>query len=164
MKKFTLLTIALISSLLFVQCKKSEVLTEEIISTEKAMTPNQLDGTTWEVLSVTSGPSNVNINWTIKHPKFSFNDGNVEMQLGRDNCSKEYLLKNTKFVVAYSYSCSITNSNHITLANLFAGEFWLIQSNTDPNILLVKSIDDTMITLRRVNTLSPTINVVTSVQ
>lgn len=164
MKKFFLLTLALISSLLFVQCKKSELLTEEIISTEKSMTPNQLDGTTWEVLSVVSGPSNVNINWTIKHPKFSFSDGNVEMQLGRDNCSKEYLLKNTKFVVAYSYICSITNPNHITLNNLFAGEFWLVQSNVDPNIILVKSVDDTMITLRRVNTLTPTTNIVTSVQ
>lgn len=164
MKKFTLLTIALISSLLFVQCKKSELLTEEVISTEKSMTPNQLDGTTWEVLSVISGPSNVNISWTIKYPKFSFTDGNVEMQLGRDFCSKEYQLKNTKFVVAYTNSCTITTSNHTTLNNLFAGEFWLVQSNVDPNIILVKSVDDTMITLRRVNTLTPTTNIVTSVQ
>lgn len=164
MKKFTLLTIALISSLLFVQCKKSELLTEEIISIEKAMTPNQLDGTTWEVLSVTSGTSNVNINWTIKHPKFSFNDGVVDMQLGRDFCSKEYVLKGTKFVVAYTNTCTVTNPNHTSLNSLFSGEFWLVQSNTDPNILLVKSIDDTMITLRRVNTLIPSMNVVTSVQ
>ena len=52
MKKLFILTIAITTSLLFVQCKKTEVLTEEMISTEKSLTGNVLEGSSWEVLSV----------------------------------------------------------------------------------------------------------------
>ena len=65
MKKLFILTIAITASLLFVQCKKTEVLTEEIITTEKSLTGNVLEGTNWEVLTVVSVPKNVNISFTV---------------------------------------------------------------------------------------------------
>ena len=95
MKKLFILTIAITASLLFVQCKKTEVLTEEIITTEKSLTGNVLEGSNWEVLSVVSVPKNVNINFTVKHPKMNFYNDYIEMKLGRDICSKHYLLQLT---------------------------------------------------------------------
>jgi hypothetical protein len=78
------------------------------------------------------------------------------MKLGRDLCTKEYLCRNNKFIVAASGSCPISNPDHTTLYNLFDGEFELIFSPTDPNELIIKSYYETVVTLRKVNTLSTT--------
>ncbi len=156
MKKLFILALAITSSLLFVQCKKTETLIpqEEVVTTVKSLSSDLLTGTSWEVVSVVSVPSNINLSWNIKHPKFSFNNGIVEMKLGRDLCTKEYLCRETKFIVAARTNCSISNPDHTSLYNLFDGEFQLIFSPTDPNELVIKSYFETVVTLRKINTLS----------
>ena len=160
MKKLYILAVAITSSLLFVQCKKTETLLpqEEIVTTVKSLSSDLLTGTSWEVVSVVSVPNNVNLSWNIKYPKFSFNSGIVDMKLGRDLCTKEYLCRNNKFIVASNGACSISNPAHETLSNLFEGEFELIFSPTDPNELTIKSFSETVVTLRKINTLSTTGN------
>ena len=160
MKKLFILTVAITSSLLFVQCKKNETLIpqEEVVTTVKSLSSDLLTGTSWEVVSVVSVPNNVSLSWNIKYPKFSFNSGIVEMKLGRDFCTKEYLCRETKFIVAETGACPISNPNHTTLYNLFEGEFQLIFSPTDPNELIIKSYYETVVTLRKINTLSTTGN------
>ncbi len=159
MKKLFILALAS-SSLLFVQCKKTETLIpqEEVVTTVKSLSSDLLTGTSWEVVSVVSVPNAVNISWNIKYPKFSFNSGIVDMKLGRDLCTKEYLCRNNKFIVASNGACSISNPAHETLSNLFEGEFELIFSPTDPNELVIKSYYETVVTLRKINTLSTTGN------
>ena len=158
MKKLFILTVAITSSLLFVQCKKTETLIpqEEVVTTVKSLSSDLLTGTSWEVVSVVSVPSNINLSWNIKYPKFSFNSGIVDMKLGRDLCTKEYLCRETKFIVAARTNCPISNPDHTSLYNLFDGEFELIFSPTDPNELIIKSYYETVVTLRKVNTLSTT--------
>ena len=156
MKKLFILALAITSSLLFVQCKKTETLIpqEEVVTTVKSLSSDLLTGTSWEVVSVVSVPNAINISWSVKYPKFTFNNGIVEMKLGRDLCTKEYLCRETKFIVAATGACPISNPNHTTLYNLFEGEFQLIFSPTDPNELVIKSYFETVVTLRKINTLS----------
>lgn len=156
MKKLFILAVAITSSLLFVQCKKTETLLpqEEIVTTVKSLSSDILNGSTWEVVSAVSVPSNINLSWSVKYPKFTFNNGIIEMKFGRDLCTKEYLNVNHKFIAASTGSGPITNQNNITLYNLIKGEFQLIFSATDPNEMVIKSIDETVITLRKVNTLT----------
>ena len=161
MKKLFILSFALTSSLLFVQCKKAETLVpqEEVVTTVKSLSSDLLTGTSWEVVSVVSVPNAVNLSWNVKYPKFTFNSGIVEMKLGRDLCTKEYLCRNNKFIVAAVSACPISNPDHTTLSNLFEGEFELIFSPTDPNELIIKSYYETVVTLRKINTLSTTDNI-----
>jgi hypothetical protein len=160
MKKLFILTIAITASLLFVQCKKTEVLTEEVISTEKSL-GNQLNGTSWQVISAVSVPKNVNINWTVKHPKFTFGNDYIEMKLGRDVCSKHYLYGNDNITVDFT-SCTITNQNHQQLSDLLEGDFqYIISDNGDEMIL--KNNAETEIVLRKVNQLGTSTPVATTV-
>ena len=156
MKKLFILAVAITSSLLFVQCKKTETLLpqEEVVTTVKSLSSDLLTGTSWEVASVISVPNAVNLSWNVKYPKFTFNGGIVEMKLGKDLCTKEYLSRETKFIVAATGACPISNPNHTTLYNLFEGEFELIFSATDPNELIIKSFNETVLTLRKINTLT----------
>ena len=161
MKKLFILTVAITSSLLFVQCKKTETLIpqEEVVTTVKSLSSDLLTGTSWEVVSVVSVPNNISLSWIVKYPKFTFNSGIVEMKLGRDLCTKEYLSVNNKFIVAATGACPISNPDHTTLYNIFDGEFELIFSPTDPNELFIKSYNQSILTLRKVNMLSTTYNV-----
>jgi hypothetical protein len=160
MKKLFILAFAITTSLLFVQCKKSEVLTEEIISTEKSL-GNQLTGTSWEVISAVSVPKNVNISWAVKHPKFTFGNDYIEMKLGRDVCSKHYMLANDNITVDFA-SCTITNPNHQALSVLLEGDFQYIISDNG-NEMILKNNAETEIVLRRVAQLGTTTPVATTV-
>jgi hypothetical protein len=160
MKKLFILSIAITASLLFVQCKKTEVLTEEIITTEKSLTGNVLEGSNWEVLSVISVPKNVNISFTVKHPKMNFYNDYIEMKLGRDICSKHYLFATDNITVDFA-SCSITNPNHQALSDLLEGDFQYIISDNG-NEMILKNNSETEITLRRVAQLGTTTPVATS--
>jgi hypothetical protein len=153
MKKLFILAFAITTSLLFVQCKKSEVLTEEIISTEKSLT-NVLEGSNWEVLSVVSVPKNVNISFTVKHPKMNFFNDYIEMKLGRDICSKHYLFATDNITVDFA-NCTITNPNHQQLSDLLEGDFQYIISDSG-NEMILKNNSETEITLRRVAQLGTT--------
>ena len=161
MKKLFILAFALTASLLFVQCKKSEILTEEVISTEKSL-GNQLNGTNWEVLSVVSAPKNVNISWAVKHPKFTFGNDFIEMKLGRDVCSKHYMTAADQITVDFA-SCNITNQNHQQLSDLLEGEFQYIIADNGEEMIL-KSNAETEIVLRRVAQLGTTTPVSSNVQ
>ena len=156
MKKLFILAFALTASLLFVQCKKSDILTEEVILTEKSLTPDVLNGTSWDVLAIDSDPNSVEINWTTRLPKFTFNNGILEMKLGLDLCTKEYLTNDDKVIVTTTSTCLISNPNHVQLYNLFEGEYRFRASSDNSDILYVRSITGTILTLRKINTLSPT--------
>jgi hypothetical protein len=155
MKKLFILAIAITSSLLFVQCKKTETLVpqEEIISTVKTLAPDALNGTSWEVLSIDSDPNAVEITWTSRFPKLTFNNGILEMKLGLDFCTKEYLTNDDKVVLTTISSCPISNPNHVQLYNLFEGEYRFRGSSEDQDILYVRSINGTILTLRKINSL-----------
>jgi hypothetical protein len=161
MKKLFILAFAITTSLLFVQCKKSEVLTEEIISTEKSLTGNVLEGTNWEVLSVVSVPKNVNISFSVKHPKMNFFNDYIEMKLGRDICSKHYLFATDNITVDFA-NCSISNPNHQQLSDLLEGDFQYIISDNG-NEMILKNNAETEITLRRVAQLGTTTPVAANV-
>ena len=154
MKKLFILAFAITASLLFVQCKKTEVLTEEIITTEKSLTGNVLEGTNWEVLTVVSVPKNVNISFTVKHPKMNFFNDYIEMKLGRDICSKHYLFATDNITVDFA-SCTITNPNHQALSDLLEGDFQYIISDNG-NEMILKNNAETEIVLRRVAQLGTT--------
>ena len=156
MKKLFILSFALVSSLLFVQCKKSEILTEEVISTEKSLTTDVLNGTSWEILSIDSEPNALSLSWDIKYPKFSFNNGIVDMKLGQDLCSKEYLNTDNKLEITTTSTCSISNPNHIDLYNLFDGEFEIKYSLHNSDEIFFKSANGTVLKLRKVTGLSTT--------
>ena len=160
MKKLFILTIAITASLLFVQCKKSEILTEEVISTEKSL-GNQLTGTSWQVISAVSVPKNVNISWTVKHPKFTFGNDFIEMKLGRDVCSKHYLFATDNITVDFA-SCTISNPNHQALSDLLEGDFQYIISDNG-NEMILKNNSETEIVLRRVAQLGTTTPVAATV-
>jgi hypothetical protein len=161
MKKLFILAFAITTSLLFVQCKKSEVLTEEIISTEKSLTGNVLEGTNWEVLTVVSVPKNVNISFSVKHPKMNFFNDYIEMKLGRDICSKHYLFATDNITVDFA-SCAITNPNHQALSDLLEGDFQYIISDNG-NEMVLKNNAETEIVLRRVAQLGTTTPVAATV-
>lgn len=155
MKNLFILTITIISSLLFIQCKKSEILTEQVISTEKSLSGSDiLNGTTWAVLSMDSDPNSVEIDWNIKHPKLTFNNGIIEMKLGLDLCTKQYSTTESNVTVTGHHLCPITNPNHQQLYNLFEGEFKFRASISDPNEMFLKSINGTVLTLRKINSLT----------
>jgi hypothetical protein len=160
MKKLFILAFAITTSLLFVQCKKSEVLTEEIITTEKSLT-NVLEGSNWEVLSVVSVPKNVNISFTVKHPKMNFYNDYIEMKLGRDICSKHYLFATDNITVDFA-NCAISNPNHQQLSDLLEGDFQYIISDNG-NEMILKNNAETEITLRRVAQLGTTTPVAANV-
>jgi hypothetical protein len=161
MKKLFILTIAITASLLFVQCKKTEVLTEEIITTEKSLTGNVLEGTNWEVLTVVSVPKNVNISFSVKHPKMNFYNDYIEMKLGRDICSKHYLFATDNITVDFA-SCTISNPNHQALSDLLEGDFQYIISDNG-NEMILKNNSETEITLRKVSMLGTTTPVAATV-
>jgi len=158
MKKLFILSFAVASSLFFVQCKKSEILTEEVISTEKSLTTDVLNGTSWEVLSIYSESNAVDLRWEVKYPKLSFNNGIVDLKLGRDFCSKEYLNSENKLDVSTIASCSISNPGHLDLYNLFEGQFELSYSLENADELFVKSLSGTVLKLRKINSLSTSLN------
>ena len=160
MKKLFILSIAITASLLFVQCKKTEVLTEEIITTEKSLTGNALEGSNWEVLTVVSVPKNVNISFTVKHPKMNFYNDYIEMKLGRDICSKHYLFATDNITVDFA-NCTISNPSHQTLSDLLEGNFQYIISDNG-NEMILKNNAETEIVLRRVAQLGTTTPVSTS--
>jgi hypothetical protein len=160
MKKLFILSFAIASSLLFVQCKKTETVLpqEEIISTVKSLSTDQLNGTSWEVLSIYSEPNAIDLRWEVKYPKLSFNNGILDMKLGRDLCSKEYLNSDNKLDVTSISSCSISNPSHSDLYNLFEGQFEISYSLENSDELFVKSLEGTVLKLRKINSFSTTVN------
>ena len=160
MKKLFILAVAISSSLLFVQCKKTETLIpqEEVVTTVKSLSDDQLQGTAWQVLSVESLPNAVSLSWNIKYPKFTFNNGIVEMKLGRDLCTKNYVNSKNKLTVTSISTCAISNPAHVDLYNLFEGDFEITFSTDDPSILFVKNTNGTAITLRKISNSSTTSN------
>ena len=160
MKKLFILSFVLTTSLLFVQCKKSEILTEEVISTEKSLT-NQFNGTSWHVISAVSVPKNVNISWTVKHPKFTFGNDFIEMKLGRNICSKNYLFDSDNITVDAA-SCRISNLNHQLLSDLLEGDFQYIISDSGDEMIL-KNNSGTEIVLIKINQLGTSTPVASNV-
>ena len=156
MKKLFILSFAVVSSLLFVQCKKTETVLpqEEIITSVKTLAADFLNGTSWEVLAIDSDPNSVELTWTSRFPKFTFNNGILEMKLGLDMCTKEYSINDDKLTLTTTSTCSISNPNRVQLYNLFEGEYRFRASSENPDILYVRSINGTILTLRLINTLS----------
>jgi len=151
MKKLIILAIAISSSLLFVQCKKTETLlpNETVITTVKSL--SALEGTTWTVRSVVSAPRSVNLSWTKKFPKMIFSADMIELKMGQDLCDKQYSFDNNLLTVNPLSSCTITNNDHVTLNDMFNGEFTCTFSVDNPDLMSIKSDDGTEITLARVN-------------
>lgn len=160
MKTKFFLAIATVMTLFFTSCKKTEIFTEEMISTEKSLT-NVLEGSSWEVLSVVSVPKNVNISFTVKHPKMNFYNDYIEMKLGRDLCSKHYLLSGDRITVDF-VNCTISNPNHQSLSDLLEGEFQYILSDNGEE-MTIKNNSETEITLRKVAQLSTSTPVASTV-
>ena len=147
MKKLFILSIAITASLLFVQCKKTEIISEEFSAIEKSM-GNVLSSTSWEVLSVVSVPKNVAISWSAKTPKLNFFSDFIELKMGRDLCSKQFMLAGDDLIINYANSV-VGNQNQQDLADLMEGRFkYLISDNGEEMIL--KNDLETEITLRRV--------------
>jgi len=151
MKKLFILTVAITSSLLFVQCKKTETLlpNETVVTTVKSL--SSLEGTTWTVRSVVSTPRSVNLSWTKKFPKLIFSANTIDLKLGMDLCNKQYSFDNNLLTVNPLSSCTISNNDHVTLNDLFNGEFTCTFSADNPDVLSIKNDDGTEITLARVN-------------
>jgi hypothetical protein len=151
MKKLIILAIAISSSLLFVQCKKTETLIPEeaTITTVKSLC--SLEGTTWTVRSVVSAPRSVNLSWTKKFPKMIFSADMIELKIGQDLCDKQYSFDNNLLTVNPLSSCTIANNDHVTLNDMFNGEFTCTFSVDNPDLMSIKSDDGTEITLARVN-------------
>ncbi len=147
MKKLFILSIAITASLLFVQCKKTEIISEEFSTVEK-YTGNILSGTSWEVLSVVSAPENINLTWSIKKPKINFFAEFIELKLGRDLCVKNYELVNDVINIDAA-NCNISNQNHDILYNLLEEKFTFNISD-DGQEMILKNIIGTEVTLRRV--------------
>jgi hypothetical protein len=151
MKKLFILAVAISSSLLFVQCKKTETLlpNETVITTVKSL--SSLEGTTWTVRSIVSTPRSVNLSWTKKFPKMIFSADMIELKMGQDLCDKQYSFDNSLLTVNPLSSCTITNNDHVTLNDMFNGEFTCTFSVDNPDLMSIKSDDGTEITLARVN-------------
>jgi hypothetical protein len=164
MKKLFILAIAISSSLLFVQCKKTETLIpqEEVVATVKSL--SSLEGTTWTVRSLVSTQRSVNLSWTKKFPKMIFSADMIELKLGRDLCDKQYAFDNNHLTVNPLSSCTITNDDHITLNDMFNGEFTCTFSSEFPDVLNIKNDDGTELTLLRVNQFGSTVAESTGLQ
>ena len=150
MKKLFILSFALVSSLLFVQCKKTEILNEEVISTVKSQSLNSLEGT-WAVRSLVSTTRSIDIRWTKKFPKFTFSTDQIELKMGLDLCDKQYTYDNDVLTVAPLSTCSISNNDHVNLNDLFVGDFTLTFSTDFPGMLSIKNNDGTEIVLTKIN-------------
>ena len=163
MKKLFILAVAITSSLLFVQCKKTETLVpqEATITTVKSL--SSLEGT-WTVRSVVSVPRSVNLSWTKKFPKMTFSADMIELKMGLDLCDKQYSFDNNLLTVNPLSSCSLVNNDNVTLNDMFNGEFTCTFSSDFPDLLSIKSDDGTEITLLRVNQFGTTIAEPTGIQ
>lgn len=142
-KLFLALTLFIVT--LFTSCKKTEIFPETLKS-------NQLIGTTWEVLSVDS--DSIHLSWNTKHPKITFSNNSLEMKMGRDVCSKDYINTSNKMVVYTNGTCPISNVNHSQLHSLFDGEFMLEHSPGNPNEIYIKSMNEVVFVLRKINLLT----------
>ena len=164
MKKLFILTVAITSSLLFVQCKKTDTLLphEATITTVKSL--SSLEGTTWTVRSVVSAPRSVNLSWTKKFPKMVFSANTIDLKLGMDSCDKQYSFDNNHLSVNPLSSCTITNNDHVTLSDMFNGEFTCTFSVDNPDLMSIKNDDGTEITLARVNQFGSTVAESTGLQ
>jgi hypothetical protein len=163
MKKLFILALAITSSLLFVQCKKTETLVpqEATITTVKSL--SSLEGT-WTVRSVVSVPRSVNLSWTKKFPKMTFSADMIELKMGLDLCDKQYSFDNNVLTVNPLSSCSLVNNDNVTLNDMFNGEFTCTFSSDFPDLLSIKNDDGTEITLLRVNQFGSTIAEPTGIQ
>jgi hypothetical protein len=163
MKKLFILAVAITSSLLFVQCKKTETIVpqEATITTVKSL--SSLEGT-WTVRSVVSVPRSVNLSWTKKFPKMTFSADMIELKMGLDLCDKQYSFDNNLLTVNSLSSCSIVNNDNVTLNDMFNGEFTCTFSSDFPDLLSIKNDDGTEITLLRVNQFGSTIAEPTGIQ
>jgi hypothetical protein len=163
MKKLFILALAITSSLLFVQCKKTETLVpqEATITTVKSL--SSLEGT-WTVRSVVSVPRSVNLSWTKKFPKMTFSADMIELKMGLDLCDKQYSFDNNLLTVNPLSSCSLVNNDNVTLNDMFNGEFTCTFSSDIPDLLSIKSDDGTEITLLRVNQFGSTTATPTGIQ
>jgi hypothetical protein len=164
MKKLFILAIAISSSLLFVQCKKTETLVpqEEVITTVKSL--SSLEGTTWTVRSVVSASRSVNLSWTKKFPKMVFSGNAIELKMGLDLCDKQYTFDNNLLTVNPLSSCSLVNNDNVTLNDMFNGEFTCTVSVDNPDLMSIKNDDGTEITLARVNQFGSTTAEPTGIQ
>ena len=163
MKKLFILALAITSSLLFVQCKKTETLVpqEEVVTTVKSL--SSLEGT-WTVRSVVSVPRSVNLSWTKKFPKMIFSADMIELKIGLDLCDKQYSFDKNLLTVNPLSSCSLVKNDNVTLNDMFNGEFTCTFSSDFPDLLSIKSDDGTEITLLRVNQFGSTIAEPTGIQ
>jgi hypothetical protein len=105
-----------------------------------------------------SEPTALDLNWNIRYPKLSFNNGIVKMKLGINTCDKAYLNTDNKLLVASTSTYSIENPNHVLLYNHFEGEFEISYSIENADILFVKSVQGTVLKLRKLNILTITGN------
>ncbi len=151
MKKLFILTVAITSSLLFVQCKKTETLIPEEATITTVKSLSSLEGTTWTVRSLVSTPRSVNLSWTKKFPKMIFSADMIDLKLGMDLCDKQYTFDNNLLTVNPLSNCTITNNDHVTLNDMFNGEFTCTFSVDNPDLMSIKNDDGTEITLARVN-------------
>ncbi len=151
MKKLFILTVAITSSLLFVQCKKTETLLpqEEVVTTIKSL--SSLEGTTWTVRSLVSVQRSVNLSWTKKFPKLTFSADMIDLKMGQDLCDKQYSFDNNLLTVNPLSSCSLINNDNVTLNDMFNGEFTCTFSVDNPDLMSIKNDDGTELTLVRVN-------------
>ena len=151
MKKLFILAVAISSSLLFVQCKKTETLfpQETVVTSVKSL--SSLEGTIWTVRSVVSTVRSVNLSWSKKFPKLVFSADMIELKMGHDLCDKQYTFDNNHLTVNPLSTCSITNNDHVTLNDMFNGEFTCTFSSEFPDVLTIKNDDGTEILLTRLN-------------
>ena len=151
MKKLFILTVAITSSLLFVQCKKTETLIPEEATITTIKSLSSLEGTTWTVRSLVSVQRSVNLSWTKKFPKLTFSADIIDLKMGQDLCDKQYSFDNNLLTVNPLSSCSLINNDNVTLNDMFNGEFTCTFSVDNPDLMSIKSDDGTEITLVRVN-------------
>jgi hypothetical protein len=165
MKKLFILSFALVSSLLFVQCKKTETVLpqEETITTVKSLTHVDFHGTSWKVVSLVSTAKNINLRWDSRSPKLIFHDNYIEMRLGQDLCGKRYLNDQNILTVESVPNCTISNPNYLLLSDLFNGNFEYQWSITNADEIILKNAADTEITLKRLDELSTTANLSTTI-
>ena len=163
MKKLFILALAITSSLLFVQCKKTETLVPQEASITTVKSLSSLEGT-WTVRSVVSVPRSVNLSWTKKFPKMTFSADMIELKMGLDLCDKQYSFDNNVLTVNPLSSCSIVNNDNVNLNDMFNGEFTCTFSSDFPDLLSIKNDDGTEITLLRVNQFGSTIAEPTGIQ
>ncbi len=151
MKKLFILAVAITSSLLFVQCKKTETLIPEEATITTIKSLSSLEGTTWTVRSLVSVQRSVNLSWTKKFPKLTFSADMIDLKMGHDLCDKQYSFDNNLLTINPLSSCSLINNDNVTLNDMFNGEFTCTFSVDNPDLMSIKSDDGTEITLARVN-------------